>query len=168
MAELKNLNDLFVHTLRRVYDAERRLTKALPKLAEAAHASDLRQAFESHQKETDTHVVRLEQLFGLFDRKPNANTDEALKGILKAGDGVINLDADASVRDAALIVPAQEAEHYEIAAYGTLRTWAKVLQRPEAVQLLEWTLDEEKKADQRLTEIASTLNSQAAAAAPAR
>jgi ferritin-like metal-binding protein YciE len=168
MAELKNLDDLFVHTLRRVYDAERRLAKALPKLAAAARAGELRQAFESHQKQTEVHVERLEQVFGLFECRPNANTDEALKGIIKAGDGVIKLEADGPVRDAALIVAAQEAEHYEIAAYGTLRTWAKILEKPEAVQLLEWTLDEEKKADQRLTEIAATLNSEAAAPARAR
>jgi ferritin-like metal-binding protein YciE len=163
MAELRNLDDLFVHTLRHVYDAEQRLAKALPKMAKAAHASELRQAFENHQKETETHVERLEQLFGLFDRDPDGHSDDALKGILKAGDSVIKLDADALVRDAALIVAAQEAEHYEIAAYGTLRTWAQVLQRPEAVQLLEWTLDEEKQADQRLTQIAVMLNLHAAA-----
>jgi ferritin-like metal-binding protein YciE len=168
MAELKNLDDLFVHTLRRVYDAERRLTHALPKAAAAAHASDLKQALESHHHETETHVERVEQLFRMFDREPDADTDEALKGIVRAGDDVINLNADESVRDAALIVAAQEAEHYEIAAYGALRTWAKVLERPEAVQLLERTLDEEKKADQKLTQIANTLNSQAAAPARAR
>lgn len=89
MAELRNLDDLFVHTLRHVYDAEQRLTKALPKMAKAAHASELRQAFENHQKETETHVERLEQLFGLFDRDPDGDSDDALKGILKAGDSVI-------------------------------------------------------------------------------
>lgn len=163
MAELRTLADLFVHTLRRVYDAERRLTKALPKMAKAAHATELRQAFENHQKETETHVERCEQLFGLFGRRPDADADDASKGIIKAGDNVIKLDGDESVRDAALIAAAQEAEHYEIAAYGTLRTWAQVLQKPEAVQLLEWTLDDEKKADRRLTQIAGTLNVQAAA-----
>ena len=168
MAELKNLDDLFVHTLRRVYDAERRLTKALPRAAEAARASELKEAFEKHHHETETHVERLEQVFVLFDRTRDADTDEAVKGILRAGDAIIGLDADEPVRDAALIVAAQEAEHYEMAAYGTLREWAKLLGRPEAVQLLKRTLEEEKQADQKLTYIAHSLNSQAAAPASGR
>jgi ferritin-like metal-binding protein YciE len=165
MAALKNLDDLFIHTLRRVYDAERRLVSALPEMVKAAEAQELRQAFESHLKETEIHVERIEELFGMFDREPNADTDDALKGIVKAGEDTIKLDAGNSVKDAALIVAAQEAEHYEIAAYGTLRTWAQVLQKPDAVRLLEKTLEEEKRADHTLTAIAGHLNFQAAAAA---
>jgi ferritin-like metal-binding protein YciE len=163
MPELKNLDDLFVHTLRRVYDAEQRLTKALPKMAEAAEAQELKQAFQTHVKETETHIDRIDRLFGMFNRTPNADTDDALKGIVKASEDVIDLDAGNSVKDAALVAAAQEAEHYEIAVYGTLRTWAQVLAKPEAVQLLERTLEEEKRADQKLTAIAGSLNSQAAA-----
>ena len=162
MAEISNLDDVFILTLRRVYDAEKRLTKALPKFAKSASAPVLKQAFERHLQETEMHIVRVEQIFGLLNQRPNSDTDDAVKGIVKAGDDVIKLHGDGPVKDAALIAAAQEAEHYEIAAYGTLRTWASVLDRPEAVRLLEWTLNEEKRADLALTQIADTLNLQAA------
>ena len=132
-------------------------------MEKAASSPELKQAFASHLTETETHVERLERLFGLFDQKPNADTNDAIKGIISAGDDVTGLDSDA-VRDAALIAAAQAAEHYEIAEYGTLRTWARVLGRSEAVQLLEFTLEEEKKTDQKLTDIAGRLNYEAAAA----
>ncbi len=167
MADVKNLNDLFVQKLRYVYDAEQRLTKALPKLAEAATSPELKRAFEAHLRETETHVSRAEQLFGLFGQEPDADGNDAIKGLLSAGSDVAKLDDD-SVRDAALIAAAQEAEHYEIAAYGTLRTWAHILAKPEAVQLLEWTLEEEKKTDQALTQLAGTLNFRAATTTSAR
>ena len=163
MADPKDLSGLFVNKLRHLYDTEQRLTKALPKMEKAATSPDLKQAFRSHLSETETHVERLERLFGFFDEKPNADTDDAIKGIISAGDNVSGIDSDA-VRDAALIAAAQAAEHYEMAEYGTLRTWAKVLGKNEAVQLLEFTLEEEKKADQKLTDIASRLNYEAAAA----
>jgi ferritin-like metal-binding protein YciE len=163
MADPKDLSGLFVKKLRSLYDNEQRLTKALPKMEKAASSPELKQAFASHLTETETHVERLERLFGLFDQKPNADTNDAIKGIISAGDDVTGLDSDA-VRDAALIAAAQAAEHYEIAEYGTLRTWARVLGRSEAVQLLEFTLEEEKKTDQKLTDIASRLNYEAAAA----
>lgn len=165
MAALKNLDDLFVHRLRRVLDAERRLTSALPKLARAAEAPELKDAFEFHIKETKTHVERLEQLFAIFDQRPNASTDDAIQGIVKSGNEAVTLDAAGPVRDAALIAAAQEAEHYEVAAYGTLRTWAQVLEKPDAVQLLEQTLNEEKRADQTLTAVAGGLNFRAATTA---
>jgi ferritin-like metal-binding protein YciE len=164
MKEVGTLNDIFVHTLRRVYDAERRLTKALPRLAQSASAPDLKRAFEQHRDETERHVERVEQIFRLFDEQPDADTDEIAKGIVKAGDDIVKLNGNGPARDAALIAAAQEAEHYEIAAYGTLRTWADVLDKPAAVQLLERTLAEEKRADQILTQLAGTLNPQAAAA----
>jgi ferritin-like metal-binding protein YciE len=167
MAEPQTLKDLFMQKLRYVYDTEQRLTKTLPKLSDAASSSALKQAFDAHQKETETHVDRVQQIFGLFDQSPDADTDSSIKGIISAGGDVIDLDADAPVKDAALIAAAQAAEHYEIAEYGTLCAWARVLGKNEAVQLLDWTLDEEKKADQKLTEIASTLNLRAAAT-PAR
>jgi ferritin-like metal-binding protein YciE len=163
MADPKDLKSLFLKKLRHVYDAEQRLTKALPKMEKAASSPDLKQAFSAHLSETETHVERLERLFGLFDQKPNADADDPIKGIISAGDDVAGIDSGA-VRDAALIAAAQAAEHYEMAEYGTLRTWARVLGKPEAVQLLEFTLEEEKKADQKLTDVASRLNYEAAAA----
>lgn len=168
MSDLKNLNDLFVQKLRYVYDAEQRLTKALPKLADAATSPELKRAFEAHLRETETHVSRAEQLFGLFDQKPDADGNDAIKGLVSAGSDVAKLDGEDAVRDAALIAAAQEAEHYEIAAYGTLRTWAQILKKPEAVELLAWTLEEEKKADQNLSQIAGALNFRAAAATGTR
>jgi ferritin-like metal-binding protein YciE len=162
MAEPKSLNDLFVHKLRYVYDAEQRLVKALPKLSKAAHSGELKHAFDSHLKQTESHVERAEQLFGLCGEKPNADGNANIKGIINAGDAVIDLDADSSVKDAALIAAAQVAEHYEIAEYGTLRAWARVLGKTEAIQLIDWTLEEEKQADHTLTEIAARLNFQAA------
>src|SRR5215831_723708 len=151
MSEPKSLNDLFVQKLRYVYDAEQRLVKALPKLSKAAHAGDLKHAFDSHLKQTESHVNRVEQLFGLFGEKPDADGNANMKGILSAGDDVVDLDADAPVKDAALIAAAQVAEHYEIADYGTLRAWARVLGKTEAIQLIDWTLEEEKLADHTLT-----------------
>jgi ferritin-like metal-binding protein YciE len=165
MARPESLNDLFIQKLKHVYDAEQRLTKALPKLSNAASSPQLKQAFASHLKETETHLERIQQLFAFCNQKPDADTNDNIKGIINAGDDVIGLKADAPVKDAALIAAAQCAEHYEIAEYGTLRAWARVLGKPEAIQLLDWTLDEEKKADQKLTDVAASLNFQAAAAA---
>jgi len=163
MADPKSLRDLFVQKLKYLYDAEQRLVKALPDLADAATAPDLKQAFESHLRQTETHVDRIEQLFGLFGVEANADTNSNIKGILKAGDDMTDLDADdTSVRDAALIAAAQVAEHYEIAEYGTLKAWARVLGKTEALQLIEWTLEDEKNADQTLTDVAARLNFEAA------
>jgi ferritin-like metal-binding protein YciE len=163
MADPKDLRGLFVKKLRHVYDTEQRLTKALSRMEKAASSPDLKQAFSAHLTETETHIERLERLFGFFDEKPNADADDPIKGIISAGEDVSKLDSDA-VRDAALIAAAQAAEHYEMAEYGTLRTWARILGKHEAVQLLEFTLEEEKKADLKLTDIASRLNYEAAAA----
>jgi ferritin-like metal-binding protein YciE len=164
MAEVKTLNDLFIHKLRRVYDAEQRLVKALPELEQAASSSELKHAFHAHFEETETHIERLDQVFRLFDQEPKAETCDSVKGIIKDAEEVVDLDADPAVRDAGLIAEAQEAEHFEIAAYGTLRTWAVVLGKKEAMHALEWTLEEEVTADKQLTQIASTLNLRAAQA----
>jgi len=163
MARAESLNDLFIQKLKHVYDAEQRLMKALPKLSAAASSPQLKQAFDSHLKQTETHVERAQQLFAFCNQKPDADTNGNIKGIISAGEDVAGLKADAPVKDAALIAAAQCAEHYEIAEYGTLRAWARVLGKPEAVQLLDWTLDEEKKADLKLTDVAASLNFQAAA-----
>jgi ferritin-like metal-binding protein YciE len=152
--------------VRLVYDAEQRLTKAIPQLEDAANAIELQQALHAHFEETEAHVDRLAQVFDLFGQEPKTETCESMKGIIKDGKDAISYDADPPVKDAALIAAAQEAEHFEIAAYGTLRTWAVTLGRTEAVHLFEWTLEEEKGADQRLTQIAERLNR--AAATPTR
>ncbi len=164
MSNVQSLEELFVQRLRYAYDTEQRLTKALPKLSKAAHSPELKQAFDEHLKQTETHVDRAQQVFNLFGKSPNADTDEGIKGIVDAGEDAIGVKSDDPVvKDAGLIAAAQHAEHYEMATYGTLRTWAEVLGRSEAVQLLEWTLEEEKEADRKLTQIASRLNVQAAA-----
>jgi ferritin-like metal-binding protein YciE len=162
MADAKSLRDLLIENLRRAYDTEKRLVKALPKLRDAATSEELRHAFQTHFEETEIHVDRLDQIFGWFEEKPKAQTCDSIKGILDDGKHVMGLDAAGDVRDAALIAAAQEAEHFEIALYGTLRTWAAVLGRNDATQALEVTLEEEKAADERLTAIAGTLNLRAA------
>jgi ferritin-like metal-binding protein YciE len=164
MADANNLTDILILNLRKIYDAEQRLTKALPELAEAASSPELQTAFRTHLEETEAHVDRLEQVFGFFHQTPKADTCDSVKGIIKDGNDAIGLDVEGAVKDAALIAAAQEAEHFEIAAYGTLRTWATVLKNQEAVHALEWTLEEEKAADKRLTQIAESLNWSAATA----
>ena len=164
MARPESLNDLYVQKLKHVYDAEQRLTKALPKMSNAASSPQLKQAFDSHLRETETHLERVQQLFAFCNQKPDADTNDNIKGIINAADDVIALKTDAPVKDAAMIAAAQCAEHYEIAEYGTLRAWARVLGKPEAIQLIDRTLEEEKKTDQKLTDVAASLNFQAAAA----
>jgi len=164
MARPESLNDLYVQKLKHVYDAEQRLTKALPKMSNAASSPQLKQAFDSHLRETETHLERVQQLFAFCNQKPDADTNDNIKGIINAADDVIGLKTDAPVKDAAMIAAAQCAEHYEIAEYGTLRAWARVLGKPEAIQLIDRTLEEEKKTDQKLTDVAASLNFQAAAA----
>jgi ferritin-like metal-binding protein YciE len=164
MADVKSLTDLFVYELRRVYDAEQRLSKALSRLAGAVSSSELKQAAQSHFEETEAHVDRVEQIFELLDQKPKADTSDAIKGAIKEIEDMLDLDADSAIRDAGLIAAVQEAEHLEIAIYGTLRTWAVVLNHKEIMQILELTLEEEKSADARLTQIANSLNTLAASA----
>jgi ferritin-like metal-binding protein YciE len=164
MADIENLTDLFLQKLRRVYDAEQRLTEALPELRGAASSPDLKAAFQAHFEETEAHVDRLERVFGFFNKKPDADTCHSIKGAIKDGNDAIKLDAEPAVKDAALIAAAQDAEHLEMAFYGTLRTWAVALKQLEAVHVLEWTLEEEKAIDKRLTTIAETLNFSAATA----
>src|SRR5262245_8274391 len=127
MADAKSLNDLFVENLRRAYETEKRLAKALPKLHEAATFEELRHALQTHFEETELDVDRLEQVFEWLDETPKSQTCEAIKGILDDGKHVRDLDAEPDVKDAALIAAVQEAEHFEIALYGTLRTWAALL-----------------------------------------
>ncbi|MFW6059537.1 MAG: ferritin-like domain-containing protein [Phycisphaeraceae bacterium] len=149
-----SMEDLFVQQLEDIYDAEKRLTRALPKMAEAAHGEDLKQAFNDHLQQTEGHVQRLEQVFSQFGKQPERETCEAMKGLVKEGEEMIQAEGDASVRDAALIAAAQRVEHYEISAYGTLRSHARALGRPDVANVLQQTLDEEHQADNKLTEIA--------------
>ena len=162
MAYAQSLRDQFLHNLRRMYDGEQRLEKALPKLRDAAASDELKQALQVHFEETEVHLDRLANVFTAFGEKVKGTTCDAIKGILDDGKDVVRLDADPDVKDAALIAAAQEAEHFEIAMYGTLRTWAVVLGNNEAVQILEVTLEEEKNADTLLTGVAATLNLRAA------
>src|SRR5262245_53897564 len=164
--KLRTLEDLFIAELRDIYDAEKQLLKALPKMSKAASHEELRSAFDQHLGETEGQVERLERVFELFDHKARGKTCEAMEGLIEEGKDVIGDIADPAVGDAALICAAQKVEHYEIAAYGCLATWARQLGRDEAARLLEQTLQEEKNADQKLNGIAEGhLNAQAAGAA---
>ncbi len=151
---LNTLNDLLLVQLQDLYDAEIRLVDALPKMADAAHSPDLKQAFHNHQLETQHHVKRLEQVFEELDVDLERETCDAMKGLITEGDEVIQADGDHAVKDAALIACAQRVEHYEIAGYGTARAFAARLNLPRIAALLQETLDEEGTADKILTEIA--------------
>lgn len=151
---IKNLNELFLHELEDLYDAEQQLVEALPKMAENSTDAGLATAFRNHLAETKDHVSRLEQAFATLGEEPETRTCDGMKGLIKEAEKMIAEDADPTVKDAALISAAQRVEHYEIAAYGTLRIWAATMGMVEVVQLLEDTLEEEKAADQTLTMIA--------------
>jgi ferritin-like metal-binding protein YciE len=158
---VQTIEDLFVDEIQDLYDAEQRLVKALPKMAEASTNSELRSAFEQHLQQTEGHVQRLEQVFAEVGQDPKKKTCEAMKGLIKEGEEMMDIDQTA-VRDAALIGAANRVEHYEIAAYGTARTLATALGLAESAELLEATLEEEKQADAKLTQIAEqTVNQQA-------
>jgi ferritin-like metal-binding protein YciE len=158
---LKTLQALFVDEVKDVYDAEHQLTKALPKMANAASSPDLKAAFEDHLQQTQGHITRLESVFEMLGLKPTRKTCKAMKGLVEEGSEVIEEDGDEAVKDAALIGAAQRVEHYEIAAYGTIRTFAENLGYNDAVDLLQQTLDEEKQTDENLTELASNINFEA-------
>jgi ferritin-like metal-binding protein YciE len=155
---MKDLKELFTDELAEVYDAEKQLTKALPRLAEAADAIEIQMALEKHADQTWEHVQRLEQVFDAFESRVRSKRSEAMAGLIREGMAWMGADADPPVKDVALILAAQKMEHYEIAAYGGLRTWAELLGKDEAVMLLEQTADEEKETDEVLNEIASRIN----------
>ena len=160
-----SFDDLFTHQLKDVYDAEHQLTEALPKMADAATSSDLKNAFNTHLMETREQIKRLDQVFQLLGKNPERETCPAMKGLVKEGQETISASGDPQVKDAALIASAQRAEHYEIAAYGTLRTLAQTVGRQDVASLLQQTLDEEGNADKKLTRIAeSHVNSEASQA----
>ena len=162
--EFNSLQDLFVNQIEDLYDAEQRLTKALPQMAEAANSSALRQAFQQHATETEGHVARLESIFRQIGIEPKRETCDAMKGLISEGQEMISAKGDPDVRDAALIAAAQRVEHYEISAYGTARTFANRLGLREAANTLQQTLQEESATDEKLTQLAeSSVNVQAQA-----
>lgn len=166
MAEAGTLHDAFIDELRDTYDAEKQLTKALPKLARAASDPKLRQAFENHLKETHGQIGRLEQVFESLDEKVRGKHCDGIAGIIEEGKSIMAEDFDATTMDACLIAAGQRAEHYEIAAYGTLVAWAQAMGHTEAARLLQQTLDEEKTADKKLSSLAEGgINQEAADAA---
>jgi ferritin-like metal-binding protein YciE len=166
MAEAGTLRDAFLDELKDSYDAEKQLTKALPKLAKAATSAQLRAAFESHLKETREHVARIEQAFELLEEKAKSKHCDGMAGIIDEGSSVMEEEFDDATMDACLVASGQRAEHYEMAAYGTLVAWAKTLGHDDVAALLEQTLDEEKAADAKLTKLAeSGINQKAADAA---
>jgi ferritin-like metal-binding protein YciE len=161
--KLDSLEDLMVEQMRDLYDAEKKLVKALPKMAKAACSDDLRNAFENHLEETQGHVQRLERVFTLMGLKAKAKTCAAMEGLIEEGKEMIGEQGDGMVKDAGLIACAQRVEHYEMAGYGCLHTWAQQLGHHEAAGLLAQTLSEEKAADTKLTHIAeSAVNEEAA------
>jgi ferritin-like metal-binding protein YciE len=169
MPQTHTLHDVFLDELQDLYDAEKQLSKALPKLAKAARSQELRQAFEHHLEETEGQIERLEQIFESLDEKAKTKKCKGIAGIIEEGEKIMKEDFDGSTKDAALIAGGQRAEHYEIAAYGTLVAWAREMGHTEAADLLEQTLEEEKAADEKLNEIAmSGINEEAAEMAHGR
>jgi ferritin-like metal-binding protein YciE len=154
MADAGTLHDAFVDELRDAYDAEKQLLKALPKMAKAASSPELRSAFESHLEETRGQVKRLEQVFETIDEPAKGKHCDGIAGIIEEGKSVMEEDFDDATMDACLIAGGQRAEHYEMAAYGTLVAWAQAMGHNEAAMLLQETLDEEKAADEKLSELA--------------
>jgi ferritin-like metal-binding protein YciE len=152
--KLNNLKDLFIHELKDLYNAEHQIMKAMPKMVKAASSSELKQALEKHMRETEAQITRLDKVFEMLDEKATGEKCKAMEGIIRESDDMISQKADKSVMDAALISMAQRVEHYEIAGYGTVCTYAKQLGMQEVLDQLQMILGEEKKADETLTYIA--------------
>lgn len=164
--EFNSFKDLFVNQIEDLYDAENRLTSALPKMADAANSSQLKQAIRQHLTETQGHVSRLESIFREINVEPKRETCQAMKGLIAEGEEMISAKGDPDIKDAALIAAAQRVEHYEMSGYGTARAFARRLGLTQAANLLQQTLDEEKAADQKLNQIAEAgINQQASARA---
>jgi ferritin-like metal-binding protein YciE len=162
MATTNNtLRELYVDELRDLYDAENRLVKALPKMAKAATSDELRSGIEEHLEQTKGHVERLKQIFTAMGEKATGKRCPGMMGILEEGEEVLDEDYEGALMDAAIISGAQRVEHYEIAAYGCVRSWADLLGESEASSLLQKTLEEEKETDEKLTELAEQINAEA-------
>ena len=154
--KLESLKDLYLEQLKDLYSAETQLVEALPRMEEAASARDLRQAFNDHLRQTQEQVRRLERIFQDLGESPKGHTCEGMKGLVKEGEEMIKRRGEPAVLDAGLIAAAQRVEHYEIAGYGTVRTYAELLGRDEHVSLLEKTLQEEEDTDEKLTQLAES------------
>jgi ferritin-like metal-binding protein YciE len=154
MAEQKTLDDLFLDTLKDIYYAEKQIVKTLPKMAKAAQSPDLKAGFEKHLQETEGHVERLEQIFDIIGAPARGKTCEAILGIIEEGKSIMEEFKDTPALDAGLVSAAQAVEHYEIARYGTLKTWARQMGRADVVKLLEATEKEEINADKTLSQVA--------------
>ena len=159
--EKNALKELYIDELRDIYNAENQLVKALPKMAKAATSDDLRAGFAEHLEQTKEHVQRLEQIFAELDKKPAGKKCKGMEGLVEEGKEMID-EQEGEVLDAGLISAAQRVEHYEIAAYGTVRSFAEILGNTQAASLLEQTLEEEKETDKKLTELSKNINFEAA------
>jgi len=160
--KLDTLQKLYTDELRDLYNAENQLLKALPKMAKAASSEELKEAFEKHLEQTKGHVKRLEQVFEELDEKPKGKTCRAMKGLIEEGSEILQQEGEESILDAGIIVAAQKVEHYEIAGYGSVRTFAHLLGQNKAAELLQTTLDEESETNELLNRLAgSTINPEA-------
>jgi ferritin-like metal-binding protein YciE len=157
MAKATTMDELLLEELKDLYDAEKQLTKALPKMAKASSSEELRGAFEEHLRQTEGHVERLEQIFEQLGEKASGKKCAAMTGLIKEGEEVASDTDDGSVRDAGLIAAAQKVEHYEISGYGSVRTHAQMLGHDHAVRLLQETLEDEKQTDQKLNSLAENM-----------
>ncbi|MEO9341220.1 ferritin-like domain-containing protein [Mesorhizobium sp. SB112] len=165
LAKEKTLDDLFHDTLKDIYYAEKKILKALPKMARAAQSDDLKAAFEKHKNETEGHVERLQQVFEIMGKPARGKTCDAIEGIISEGEEIMDEFKDTPALDAGLISSAQAVEHYEITRYGTLKRWATELGMADAAKLLDATLQEESKTDNDLTKLADASANQRAKAA---
>jgi ferritin-like metal-binding protein YciE len=154
--ELTTLRELYVEELKDLFSAENQILKALPDMVKAAHSPDLKVGFQEHLEQTKQHVVRLEQIFKTMGKGPHGKHCKGMEGVLAEGKELLQEDAEADVLDAGLIAAAQHVEHYEIAGYGTVRTYAKLLGEKDALALLQQTLDEEEQTDRKLTQLAES------------
>jgi ferritin-like metal-binding protein YciE len=154
--KLESLKDLYLEQLKDLYSAETQIVDALPKMAEAANSADLKKGFNDHLRQTEEHVRRLERIFQDLQESPKGETCDGMKGLLKEGHAMTKMHGEPSVLDAGLIACAQRVEHYEIAAYGTVRTYAEMLGKSTHVSLLEKTLQEEEQTDEKLTQLAES------------
>jgi ferritin-like metal-binding protein YciE len=161
MPKITTLEDAYIEQLRDLYSAENQLIKALPKMAKAAHNEELKNGFLEHLEQTKVHAQRIEEIFEELDEKPTGKKCKAMAGLVEEGAETISEDATPEVKDALLIAAAQRVEHYEIAGYGTVKTFARLLGHEDAAKLLEETLQEESETDEKLTEAAESINAEA-------
>jgi ferritin-like metal-binding protein YciE len=161
MPKITDLKDVYIEQLRDLYSAETQLIKALPKMAKAAHAEALREGFEEHLEQTKEHAARLERIFEELDEKPTGKKCQAMAGLVEEGKEAIEENATPAAKDALLIAAAQRVEHYEMAGYGSVRTYATLLGHEKAARVLETTLNEEAETDKKLTTAAESINTEA-------